>query len=67
MRLEAVAAHGGLAVVAHGERQEVELDVGIVDAGGGAQEGRALELVRGTEAAAQDSHCAPISAFEMRL
>ena len=50
MGLEAVALDRGAAVVADGERQEMVLDVGVVDAGGGADEGGGFELVRGAEA-----------------
>ena len=45
-----MAADRRAAVVAHGEREEVVLDVGVLDAGRGADEGGALELVRGAEA-----------------
>jgi hypothetical protein len=49
MGLEAVALDRGAPVVAHGERQEVVLDVGVLDAGAGAHEGGRLELVGGAE------------------
>ena len=49
MRLEAVRLGRRLAVVAHRRREEVVLDVGIVDAGRRAHEGRRLELVGGAE------------------
>ena len=46
MRLEAVAVGVGFAVVAHGDRKKVVLDVRIVDAGSGPNEGAGFELVR---------------------
>ena len=48
--LEAVALGGGLAVVAHGEGQEVVLDVRVLHAGAGADEAAGFEVVGGAEA-----------------
>ena len=45
MRLEAMALHRRLAVIAHGCGDEVELDVRIIDACGGADEGAGFKMV----------------------
>ena len=47
---EPVALNGGPAVIAHGNRQEVVLDIGVFDARMAADEGGTFELVRGTGA-----------------
>ena len=49
MRLEAVLGGQRTAVIGHGEREEVVLDVGVADAGAGADEAAALEMVGGTQ------------------
>ncbi len=54
MRLEAVRLGRGLAVVAHGGRDEMILDVGVVDAGRRAHEGCRLEMVGGAEAGLEE-------------
>jgi hypothetical protein len=59
MHLEAMALGHGLAIVAHRDRQEVILDVGIVHPAVGADEGTALELVRSTKPSAGEQPLRP--------
>jgi hypothetical protein len=54
MHLEAVAGGGRLAVVADGTGKKMVLDVGVLDAGLGADEGAGFEMVGGAEARAQE-------------
>ena len=49
MRLETVRLGGGPAVVAHGGRDEMVLDIGVVDARRGAHERGRLEMVGGAK------------------
>ena len=51
MRLEAVLAGERRAIIGHSHRQEMELDIGIANAGARADEAARLEMVRGAEAA----------------
>ena len=44
MRLKPVPFGGGLAVIAHRDRQEMELDIGVVHPGARADEGGAFKL-----------------------
>ena len=48
VRLKAMTLCGRLAVIAHGNRQKVILDVGIIHAGGRANKRTAFELIAGS-------------------
>ena len=53
MRLEAVPLGERRPVVGDGERQEMILDVGVLDAGPAADEAAGLEMVGGAEPVAE--------------
>ena len=53
MHLEAVRGRRGAAVIADRRRQEVQLQVGVGDAGARADEGAGLEMVGGAEPGAE--------------